>query len=106
MESADQMLQLPTSAEMAGGAAKIVKKALLLGRERNVFRDGRSFYVVMKGEKVPLSKAKEMDAAAKKAKKEAEAKKKAKAAAKAAKATKATGEKKPRAKKAKKSPKA
>lgn len=100
MDSVDQTLQLPTS-EMAGGAAKVVKKAVLLGRERKVFRDGRSFYVVMKGEKVALAKAKEMDAAAKKAKKEAEAKKKARAAAKAAKA-KAAAPKKPRAKKASK----
>ena len=86
-----------------GGAAKVVKKEVLLGRERKVFREGRSFYVLMKGAKVALSKVREMDAAAKKEKKAKEAAKKAKAAARAEKAkAKAAAPKKTRKAAAKK----
>lgn len=71
-----------------GGAA--ARKVKLMGRERAVVKVGRSSFVVIKGEKVPLTKAKEMDKEYRKAKKEKEAAKKAKAAAKAAKAKKTT----------------
>jgi hypothetical protein len=65
-----------------GGAKKASVKKLLLGRERVVTKEGRASFVVISGKKVSLTKAKEMDAEWRKAKKAKESAKKAKAAKK------------------------
>lgn len=93
-----QMMNAEVQPQDGGAAARKVK---LMGRERAVVKMGRSSYVVIKGAKVPLSKAKEMDKEYRKAKKEKEAAKKAKAASKkTAKKTKKVTKKAKKAKKA------
>lgn len=77
----------PTMPTHTGGAKKskaTTSKKHLCGRDRLVTKEGRSSFVVIKGTKVSLTKAKELDAKYKKAKKEAEAAKKTRKAKSAA----------------------
>lgn len=88
----------PAMPTHTGGAKKSKSKKVkattskkhLCGRERLVTKEGRSSFVVIKGTKVSLTKAKEMDAKYKKAKKEAEAKKPVKKSRKSTKTAKSS----------------
>jgi ABC-type xylose transport system substrate-binding protein len=72
VDAAPSMMSTTTGGARKSAATKksLPKKMTLCGRERLVYKEGRSCYVTINKEKVPLSKAKEMDKVYKKEKKE------------------------------------